>query len=269
MDILSVENIALCLAAGLFSGLAAGFMGVGGGLVNVPALYFVFQAAGYPQELCFHLALGTSLAIIVFSSTSSARTHFRNGNLLLPVATIAGLCGIIGSFAAASTAVILSDTLLKKAFAVLLLAAAIRLFRGRKTPAPIEGEVRLEPWRLAAIGLAAGVLAGFFGIGGGLVGVPLFILWAKIPPHKAIGSSSGMVVILSAAGAIGYALSTPSQHLAYSIGFVNLPGAALIAVSSIYFAGLGANLAARSTPGKLTVIFVIGLVLVGFKMLFD
>ena len=269
MELLTPLYILLLLVAGVFSGLAAGLMGVGGGLINVPALYYVFQAAGYPQDTCFHMALGTSLAIIVFTSSSSARTHNEHNNVLWRVALIAGFGGILGSLGASFTAVTLSDTLLKKAFAVVMYLAALRMMT-RKQPAIQEDLVmRTETWRLLIIGLASGVFAGFFGIGGGLVGVPLFMMWANLSPHQSVGSSSAMVVILGLFGALGYALSTPPQHLAYNLGYVNIPGWILIACSSILAAHFGAKIAAKTKPKTLTIIFACGLILVGTKMLLD
>lgn len=269
MELFTFTNIVLLLLTGTFSGLVAGLMGVGGGLINVPALYFVFQMVGYPRENCFHMALGTSLAIIIFTSSSAARIHYQNQNVNFKVAIIAGITGIIGSFAASLTAVSLSDSVLKKAFAVLLFAAAIRLLTKKQKSVAQHQDIRLEVWRLSLIGISSGMLAGFFGIGGGLVGVPLFILWVNLSPHKAVGSSSLMVVILALFATIGYAVSSPPAPLAMSIGYVNLPAWILVSCSSILAAYFGAKIAARTSAKTLTFIFVGGLVLVATKMLID
>lgn len=267
MGVLPPLHILLYLLTGVGSGLAAGLMGVGGGLVNVPALYYVFQAAGYPADQCFHLALGTSLAIIVVTSSSAAWTHRASGNLIGRVSIVAGFGGIAGSLVASLLAVQTPDNMIKKAFALLLFAAAFRLVRRKDKTFTASAGLRLETWRLAMIGLASGVLAGFFGIGGGLVGVPMFILWVGLPPHKAIGSSSGMVVILGAFGALGYLISSPPQPMDFSLGYVNFPAWILVAGSSILFAHLGARIATRTSPRKLTILFACGLILVAVKML--
>ena len=269
MELFTVTNILLLLLTGILSGLLAGLMGVGGGLVNVPALYYVFQMVGYPKENCFHMALGTSLAIIIFTSSSAARTHHNNQNVNIKVALIAGATGIIGSFAASLIAVNLSDSLLKKAFAILLYVAAIRLITKKPKNNVAQKEIRPETSRLAIIGVLSGLLAGFFGIGGGLVGVPLFILWIHLSPHKAIGSSSLMVVILSISAALGYALSSPAVQLPMSWGYVNLPAWILVSCSSILAAYFGAKIAASVSARTLTFIFVGGLIVVATKMLID
>ena len=265
---LSVLSIVIFLVTGVASGLAAGLMGVGGGLINVPALYYVFQTLGYPQEHCLHMALGTSLAIIIFTSTSSARTHYKKGNLIPRVALTAGVGGVLGALAASLIAVRLSDTILRIAFALFLYLAAARLILNKQPEADTtEADFRLGFPLLAAIGLGSGILSGFFGIGGGLIGVPLFILAAKLTPHKAVGSSSGMVVILAIFGALGYAFSTPPVPLANTFGFVQIPAWILVASSSILSAHFGAVIASKVSSKKLTIIFVIGLVLVATKML--
>lgn len=268
MNFLAPHTLLLFLATGVFSGLAAGLMGVGGGLVNVPALYYMFKVAGYPPDLCFHMALGTSLAIIVFTSLSAARTHHKKGNLILRVTLVAGFLGVVGSFVAALTAINLSGTVLKIAFAVLLYGAAVKMFTGKKTDeAGVVDEMRTETWRLGIIGISSGILAGFFGIGGGLVGVPMFILWGKLPPHKAVGSSSGMVCILGLFGALGYAISNPPVPLANCVGYVHIPAWILVAASSILFAHLGAVIATKASPRVLSIIFACGLLVVATKML--
>jgi uncharacterized membrane protein YfcA len=129
--------------------------------------------------------------------------------------------------------------------------------------------MRLEIWRLSIIGLLSGIFAGFLGIGGGLVGVPLFMLWCRISPHKSVGSSSAMVVILGLFGALGYAVSTPPIHLPYSLGYVNFPGWILIGSLSILAAHFGAKIAAKTKPKTLTIIFACGLIAIGIKMLFE
>jgi len=267
MELLNIVNVLLCLVTGIFSGLAAGLMGVGGGLVNVPALYFVFQQAGYPKEQCFHLALGTSLTIIILTSLSAAKTHYTKGNLILRVSLICGFMGIAGSFAASLTAVNLSDSLLKKAFAVMLIVAGIQMLTKKNPPNPSESEMNLETWRLGIIGLGSGILAGFFGIGGGLIGVPLFVLWSKMGQHKAVGSSSGMVIILAVFGALGYALSKPPIPMDYSFGYINFPACLMVAATSIVFASIGARLAAKVNARVLTIIFVCVAGLIALKMI--
>ena len=269
METLSLAHVILYLLVGVASGLAAGLMGVGGGLVNVPGLYYGFRLAGYPTEHCFKMALGTSLAIIVITSASSARTHRNNGNLIPRVSLIAGFWGIAGAFAASLTAINLSDSILKKAFAILLLLAAYKIFTRKKKESEGANEMQTQWWRLAIIGIASGILAGFFGIGGGLMGVPLFMLWARIPPHKAVGSSAGMVVILAAFGALGYLISSPGVLLPYSLGYVNFPAWISVACSSIIAAHFGAVLAAKSSPKVLSIIFGIGLLAVAAKMIFS
>jgi uncharacterized protein len=270
METITITHILAFLGIGVFSGLAAGLMGVGGGLINVPGLYYVFVALGYPQQHCFHMALGTSLAIIVFTSTSAARTHYVKGNFIPRVMLIAGIAGIAGAFGSSILALNLSDTVLKKAFAVVLYLAAVRIFTKKPPAEGVNDEMRLEVWRLAIIGLGSGLLAGLFGIGGGLVGVPLFMLWAKISPHQSVGSSSGMVVILALFGAIGYATGhIPVENpLPGFVGYINLIAWISVAASSILTARVGATLAAKSSPRTLSIIFACGLVIVATKMLF-
>lgn len=269
MEILNLTYILLLLGAGIFSGLAAGLMGVGGGLINVPALFYIFKAMDHPQSESWFYATGTSLAIIILTSLSAARTHYSSKNLLIRVSVIAGLFGALGSSIAVSIAVNMSDVVLRISFAILLFAAGIKLAarKEKKTEATLESEFQLQVWKLGIIGFFSGILAGFFGIGGGLIGVPLFMIWSKLTPHKAIGSSCGMVVILSVFGALRNALETVQVPMEFSIGYINLPAWILTACSSILAAHFGARLANRAKAKTLTIIFACGLFATGIKML--
>ncbi|HPM78832.1 MAG TPA: sulfite exporter TauE/SafE family protein, partial [bacterium] len=190
--------ILLYLLVGLAAGLVAGLLGVGGGIINVPALNLIFTTLGYDAAHTFHLAIGTSLGIIIFTSASAAYTHYRNGNINLPYALKISLIGIGGSVLGAYLAGLLPGTSLKPLFGGLLCFAGLQMLLDRQSQRP--GELRTG-WKSAGfIGVVAGLIAGFFGVGGGVAAVPLMLWLSRFEPKIAVATSSVVVVAFALFG---------------------------------------------------------------------
>ncbi len=255
----------LYLAVGIFAGFLAGLLGVGGGLVIVPALALIFAAGHFPSEHIMHLALGTSLASILFTSISSLRAHHLHGAVVWPV--VRGIApGIVaGTLLGTLVAAQLSSVFLKIFFVVFIYYVAAQMLLDIK-PKPsrrLPGAAGL----FAAGGVIGGV-SSLVGIGGGTLSVP-FMTWCNIKLHQAIGTSAAIGFPIAAAGALGYLLNgLVAQNLPeYSWGFVYLPALAGLAAASILTAPLGAKLAHRLPVAKLKKIFAVLLLALGTRLL--
>lgn len=254
----------LYLGLGAFAGVLAGLLGVGGGLVIVPMLTFIFIAQQMPAEHLLHLALGTSLASIMFTSISSLRAHHLRGAVDWFVVRRITPGILAGTFFGSWVAAQLSTGFLKGFFVVFLYYVAIQMLLDMK-PHPH----RQLPGRAAMFGVggAIGGISSLVGIGGGSMSVP-FLIWCNIAMRNAIGTSAAIGFPIALAGAAGYvfnglAVSLPPNTL----GFVYLPALLGISVASMLTAPLGARLAHGLPIGRLKKIFALLLVVMGTKML--
>jgi uncharacterized membrane protein YfcA len=263
--VIPFEFLAAYLCLGLFAGFIAGLLGVGGGLIIVPALIWLFAIQGISPEVQPHLALGTSLASILFTSLSSVRAHNRHGAVdwttFIRIAP-----GILsGSLLGAWLASLVSARPLKIFFVMFLFFAATQMALNFK-PKPH----REMPGKLGLIGVGGiiGAVSSWVGIGGGTLSVP-FQAWCNVPLHRAIGTSAAIGFPIALAGALGYILGG-WQHADlphWSLGFLSVPALGGIVLGSIFSAPLGAKKAHSLPVAKLKKIFAILLLAVASHMM--
>lgn len=259
--------IALYLLVGVVAGIAAGLLGIGGGVVNVPALNWIFSAQGMPPNIAFHLAVGTSLATIIITSTSAFLTHYRNGNVYVSFGLKLAAAGVFSAILGAYLGSRLHADYLKPAFGAALILASIQLFLDLRPRRP--GQMRFDWWVAASAGFSAGFLSGIFGIGGGIVAVPIMLWIGRFEPKRAVATSSLMVIFMGLSGAATY-LATgwqTTREFAWSFGYLHLLALIFVAFSSIFTARLGAQIANRINPLWLKRAFAVLLVLVGLRFL--
>jgi uncharacterized membrane protein YfcA len=233
---------AVLIACGAVAGVVAGLLGVGGGIVIVPVLFEMLPFIGVPDDLRMHVAVGTSLAVIIPTSISSARAHHRRG--AVDTGTLRTLAPSVFAGVVAGTllAAVVAGAVLTVVFAtVALLVAGNMLLRpeGARLADQLPGFTGQS-----GLGLFIGGVSVIMGIGGGTVGVPLLSLF-NMPIHRAVATASVLGLIISVPGAIGFVLSGWA-HTAFAdgyLGYVLLPGAAIIAVLSTSLAPLGARIA--------------------------
>ena len=258
---------AVLLAAGVLSGLLAGLFGVGGGAVMVPVLYQLFGFIGVPDELKMQLAVGTSLAVIVPTSIRSFLAHRARGavdEVLLRAWALPVVGGVIAGSWIASFA---PPAVFKLVFVFVAWATAVKLGFG-KASWKIADDVPGEPWR-ATIGVVTGLLSALMGIGGGSI-VNLVLSFCNTPIHRSVATASGVGVLISIPGAIGYIVAGWGQMGALpplSLGFVSLIGAGLIMPTSVYVAPIGARLAHRLPKRTLEIAFAVFLATMGLRFL--
>jgi len=255
----------LYLATGAFAGVLAGLLGVGGGLIIVPLLTFVFTAQQLPETYILHLALGTSLASIMFTSVSSLRAHHARGAVNWQV--VKGLTfGILtGTFCGSWVAAQLSTGFLRIFFVVFLYYVALQMLLNIR-PKPS----RQVPGKAGLFGMGnlIGGVSSLVGIGGGSLSVP-FLVWCNFSIHNAVGTSAAIGFPIAVAGALGYTLNglAVADLPPGSLGFVYLPALIGIALASVCTAPFGARLAHSLPITRLKKAFALLLLVMGTKML--
>ncbi|MDN5850047.1 MAG: sulfite exporter TauE/SafE family protein [Nitrococcus sp.] len=261
-----MHSYLLYLAAGACAGFASGLFGIGGGLILVPILLFVFTAHGVPESMAMHLAVGSSLATIVATSASSAGAHALHGGVLWGVFKPIALGLVIGALLGAQAAGLLSGLILKRIFAVFLLLVAAQLASGAQPPASYSLP---DKYALVGMGLVIGSISSLVGIGGGSLMVP-YLTWRGAQMRQAVGTSAATALPIALAGAIGFIITgwrEPALPSA-ATGFVYWPAVGGIVVTSILFAPLGAKLAHRLPGNVLKRIFAVFLLAVGMQLFF-
>lgn len=251
--------------AGGIVGILAGLFGVGGGLVIVPMLVYVFSLQNIPDEMTMHLALATSLASIMFTSISSFRSHHKRGAVHWDVVRkiVPGI--LAGSFLGSLIASKMSTEFLKIFFIIFLYFVATQMLMGKR---PKPGREIPGPAGMFATGNGIGIISSLVGIGGGTLSVP-FMLWCNINAHHAIGTSAAIGLPIAIAGAFGYVVNgwNVSALPPFSLGYVYLPALVGIAAVSVLTAPVGVRLAHSLPVDRLKRIFSLLLYVVATRML--
>jgi len=233
----------LYLLSGLLAGFLAGLLGIGGGLVLVPVLVVVFSAQGYPDAVIMPLALGTSLATIIFTSVSSMRAHHAKGAVEWRAVRHMSPGIAIGALAATALAAWVVPSVLKAMFAGYAALAATQLLCDIKPAA--SRQLPGAGGMVAAGGIVGGVSV-LAGVGGASVSIP-FLLWCNVSARTAIGTASAIGLPVAVAGTAGFVAHGWSVEdlPEFSLGFVHLPALAAIVVATVASAPLGARASHR------------------------
>ncbi|WP_305046309.1 sulfite exporter TauE/SafE family protein [Geoalkalibacter sp.] len=267
MAAFSPEIVALFLLLGLVNGFVAGLFGIGGGVILVPLFLWAFAFVGFAPDLIVHIAFGTSLAIIIPTAFSATLGNRKRGNVrgrqVLALAGGSLLGAACGSWLAAE----LPGTVLKALFGVMQIGVGLKMFLFRPHLPP-EAQGRIARRKLLAVGFAGGAFSAFFGIGGGVVTVPLLVIALRLPIHLAIGNSSALIVVSSLVGTLSYVAhgwNVPGLP-PHTLGYVHALVALMVAPLSILGARLGVRLAARMRTDRLMQVFAVFLIAVGLYM---
>jgi uncharacterized membrane protein YfcA len=254
-----------CLMLGAFAGFLAGLLGVGGGLVIVPILAVLYHLQGFDTDLVMQLAVGTSLATIVFTSLSSALAHHRRGSVHWRLVAQLSLGIALGGWLGGVLAVWLGGVLLALLFGVFELLIAAQMLSGRSPP--IGHSAAGGPLNVFA-GAVIGAISALLGIGGGTLTVP-WLSWHNIDMRAAVGTSAACGFPIATVGAAGFVVSGWGEAglPAGSSGFVYWPAVAGISVASVLSAPLGARLAHRIDQGLLRRVFALFLACLGVVLI--
>ncbi len=250
---------------GAVAGVLAGLLGVGGGLVLVAALAWLLPLYGIGQEAAMHAALASSMGSIVFTAASSAYAHHRRGSVLWPTVAWMAPGLVVGGWLGSRAAVALDGDVLKGCVVGYCLLAAAQMAFGRARNG--GGSVVPAGGGMSAAGVGIGAVSAVVGIGGGSMTVPLLV-WRGVAAVRAVGTSSACGVVIGIASAAGYALNAPEGALPeHAIGYVYLPAAIGVAVTSVLAAPLGSRLAHAIGGPALKRVFALFLVVVAGSLL--
>lgn len=260
-----MEWYAAYLALGVIAGFLAGLFGVGGGLVLVPVLLFLFDAQHFPSEHAMHMALGTSMATIVFTSLASLRKHHQHGAVNWHVVRNITPGILLGTALGTLSAASISPRGLGIFFALFVyIAAAQMLLDARPKP------TRQLPGfaGISSVGTCTGWISSLVSIGGGTVIVP-FLVWCNVPLRNAIGTAAAIGFPIAVGGTVGYIATGMNLHTlpAPNLGFVYLPALLWVALTTVFTAPFGAMATHRIKVGLLRKLFAVLLLVLATKLL--
>ncbi|MFC3614858.1 sulfite exporter TauE/SafE family protein [Lutimaribacter marinistellae] len=263
---LLIQMLGLLMVIGALAGVLAGLLGVGGGIVLVPAFFYAFQTLGYEGPQLMQMCLATSLATIIVTSVRSVLSHNKKGAVDWEILRGWGPGIAIGAVLGVLVAASLRSVALQALFGVLGIVIGAYLGLGR------------SEWRLGSAmprgGLRAvlspmvGFLSVLMGIGGGSFGVPLMSLY-NTPIHRAVATAAGFGVIIAVPSVLGFLFLEidPAQRPPWTVGAVNLPAFVVVIAMTLITTPYGVKIAHAMDPKPLKRVFAVFLTLVALNML--
>jgi uncharacterized membrane protein YfcA len=255
------------LLMGLFVGFFAGLLGIGGGLILVTLMVYLFTLQGFPADRLLHLALGTSIASIVFTSISSLRAHHKHGAVRWDILrmVIPGL--VIGTLLGTVVADLLKSKYLAIFFVIFVYCAAAQMFANVK-PKPtwqLPGKASMT-----AVAVIVGIVSSLVGVGGGVMTIPLMSL-CNVPMRQTIGTSAALGLPIALAGTVGYIVTgLGKDHLPpLSVGYIYLPALIGIVIGTFVTVPWGAKAAHAMPVPRLKKIFAVILFILATRMLWS
>lgn len=260
----TTDLIITLILAGSVAGFLAGLLGVGGGTVIVPIVLWLLNKQGIISEYTQHIALGTSFAIMIFTTLSSAWAQHRQKAINWHIVKYLSPAMIMGSLIGSGMAKYLPTVFLKIFFVVFLYLIALQMLLQLK-PKPTRHLP--PPVGLFGVGNVIGLLSSWVGIGGGSLSVP-FMSYCNVPIHLATGTSAALAWAMSLSGFLGYVYAGWGIDglPAHTLGFIYLPAVLVLAVCTMTIAPLGVKVAHQLSPAKLKMIMGMLLFLIATQM---
>ena len=249
-------------------GFVAGLFGIGGGLITVPFLYYIFGLLGIDQQYVMHLAVGTSFAIIIPTATVSVLTHHKFKAVDFNIVKNYGLFVIIGVIIGTIFAASLKTKSLVLFFSIVILFLGIYLLLIKEKEQNIVVEMKL--YSKIILGFIVGFVSAPMGIGGAVMNVPILKFFGY-SINKAIGSAAAIGFLIALFGAIGFLLSGSylDSNLPLSVGFLNIPAFLIFIPITTFMARIGAKTVHSIDKKKISKFFGIFLLAVSLKFLFE
>lgn len=259
--------IVALLGVGCLTGFLAGLLGIGGGIILVPSLYYSFVFLGFDPAHMMHMAVGTSLAIMVPTGLSSTRAHWKRGGVrfdLLKQIGIGILCGVVIGTSLANH---LSGQSLKGIFACALFVLAWLMFNDPARYLKRE-DISPQPWP-ALFGGGVGTLASLMGIGGAVVTVP-YMTAHRVPVRTAIGTAAALGLCISIPAMAGFMMigADAAGRPPFSLGYINGLAWLVIVPATVMMAPVGAHVAHKVPVDRLRRLFAVIMILVAVNMLY-
>ena len=261
--------IVLCMAISAVPvGFMAGLFGIGGGLISVPVLFYIFNLIGLDKSFIMHLAIGTSFAIIIPTSISSVVTHMKYKAVDFDVVKTFGVFVILGVVFGTVFATNLKTGGLILFFSIMTMIFSLFFLIAKEKPNPIKKKINLIIKILS--GFTSGFLSAPMGIGGGIINTPILKMFGY-PINIAIGCSAAFGFLISFMGAIGFIIS--GQYLdidaPLSLGFVNIPAFLIFVPITTFMAKIGARTVHKVNKNIIGKLFGAFLFLVSLRLFFE
>ena len=255
------------IITGIAAGTASGLFGVGGGFLMTPVQYWLYTLGGIDNTLATRLAFGTSLAVMIPTMISAAVAHHRHNSVNWEAAIQMGCAAVFGGLAGGTLAAHMPGYILRTIFALLIIATAIRLVWHLHSC--IDCEPRGSTGTYLLIGFLIGIVSGLAGIGGGVLLVPILVIFIGYPMHTAVGTSSACLIFSSSGAVIAYIINGlgVAGLPPYTIGYVDLVTFAILAATTIPLARFGVRCAHACSGRNLQIVFAVILILIGGMML--
>ena len=249
-------------------GFVAGLFGIGGGLITVPFLYYIFGLLGVDQQYIMHLAVGTSFAIIIPTSTVSVLTHHKFKAVDFDIVKSYGLFVILGVVIGTIFAASLKTKSLILFFSIVILFLGIYLLLIKEREQNVIVEMRL--YFKVVLGCIVGFISAVMGIGGAVMNVPI-LKYFGYSINKAIGSAAAIGFLIALFGATGFLISGKflGSELPLSIGFLNIPAFLIFIPITTFMARIGAKTVHRIDKQKISKFFGIFLLAVSLKFFYE
>lgn len=252
-------------------GFLAGLFGVGGGFIITPILILSYELSGLSPAVLTHVAIGTSLFVVVFASATSAYQHGKHGNVDWRSVRVLGLSSAMMALGMTWFAAALSGRYLRMIFAIVLMAAAIRMLMERAEQARERLEVSSQPspLALAGLGLSTGAVSALAGIGGGVFLMPMMYHLLRMPLRLVIGTCSATIVITASVSLAGYIVNGIGRPglPEWSLGFVDLQRGVSLALGTVLAVRAGARVSLRTHPYRLRKLFALFILLLSIYFL--
>ncbi len=252
---------------GAFAGLMSGAIGIGGGIIIVPGLVFVFQLNHIiPDNLAMHVAAGSSLAVIIFTSLAAVRVHYKIGEILWPVFNRLWPGLVLGVISGVLIADAVPTSWLKILFGLFLLFVAVKMFANLKGSATSTAP---GFWSNGIISYFIGMLSGLLGVGGGVLIVP-YLTYCGVTMRKIVSVSNLCTFAVGTIGTVVFIFTGQNDmaNIPYSTGYIYWPAVFLVGIPSILMAPFGVKLNYILPMQYLTYGFIVLLILTALKMLF-
>tara|TARA_Y100000816_G_scaffold266646_1_gene227362 strand:+ start:244 stop:1029 length:786 start_codon:yes stop_codon:yes gene_type:complete len=249
-------------------GFVAGLFGIGGGLITVPFLYYIFSSVGIDPQYIMHLAVGTSFAIIIPTSTVSVYTHHKFKAVDFDIVKSYGIFVISGVIIGTIFAASLKTKSLVLFFSIIIFLLSIYLMFLKEREKDVINKIRLH--LKIILGFIVGFISAPMGIGGAIMNVPILKFFGY-SINKAIGSAAAIGFLIALFGALGFLVtgSYLNTNLPLSVGFLNIPAFLIFIPITTFMARIGARTVHSIDKNKITKIFGIFLLIIAVKFLFE
>ena len=262
--------LVIFLVIGYFSGILVGLMGIGGGLVFVPVLYYFLPLFNIPQDQLAYFVIGTSMFAGSLASLSSGTLHIRAKNVVLNKAFLLAFGSVLSAFIAPFFIVKIESRILQLIFAAVFTILAIKMLLEHSDKTVKTSKIKLENYFLPFFGILIGTVSAFTGIGGGILYVPTLILLYGVDPKPAVGTSSVVTSFTMVSSTASFFLqSSVPVSTGFHIGYIYLSAGIPLGLGAIAGSFLGVKFAIKASSIIIKKIFSVLLIVVVLRIIFD